>query len=294
MNKLYSALLKHIEFIAYLLAIWSFIVLFLEPIISFYLNYRNVEVYTALANLVLLLLTILNRALRDDAVNKRRIIFLDTVMLLTGALLLFYQAKFVIFFLLIRQTYFMLQFIIFRAFEGKLYKMLTGNPPVTLMMSFALVISIGTLLLMLPAANVHNRVTPLVDALFTATSATCVTGLIVRDTGTYFTLFGQIVILLLIQIGGLGIMTVSTAFAIVLGQRITLKLESVMHKMVGGTQYLNVFSLLKSIVIVTLIIESIGAILLYMSFSRVYPPFQAFYVAIFIPYRHSATRAFHC
>ncbi|MDP2172608.1 MAG: TrkH family potassium uptake protein [Candidatus Cloacimonadaceae bacterium] len=281
MKELYRKALKHIEFIAYLLAIWSFFVLFLEPIISFYMNYRRVEVYTALANIVLLLLTILNRALQKATKDQRKIIFFDLIMLLMGSLLMIYQAKFVIFFLLIRQTYFILQYIIFRAFEGKLYKVLTGNPPVTLMLSFALVISIGTMLLMLPAANVHNQVTPLADALFTATSATCVTGLIVRDTGTYFTLFGQLVILLLIQIGGLGIMTVSTAFAIVLGQRITLKLESVMHKMVGGTQHLDVFSLLKNIVIVTLIIECIGAVLLYLTFSGIYPPFQAFYLSVF-------------
>jgi trk system potassium uptake protein TrkH len=67
------------------------------------------------------------------------------------------------------------------------------------------------------------------------------------------------VILLLIQIGGLGIMTISTAFALILGQRLTLKLENVMHSVVGGTPSLDLFQLLKSIVLVTLIIEISGA-----------------------------------
>ncbi|MBP7205687.1 MAG: potassium transporter Trk, partial [Candidatus Cloacimonetes bacterium] len=96
------------------------------------------------------------------------------------------------------------------------------------MLSFLLVILFGTVLLMLPVSSTQNRVTPFVNALFTSTSATCVTGLVVYDTGKYFSQFGQIVILLLIQIGGLGIMTVSTAFALLMGRNIDLKLKSVM------------------------------------------------------------------
>jgi len=149
------------------------------------------------------------------------------------------------------------------------------------MLSFALVIAIGTVLLMMPASSASNQVTSFVDALFTATSATCVTGLIVVDTGSYFSLFGQLVILLLIQIGGLGIMTISTAFAIMLGQRITLKLENVMYQVVGGSQSLNVLQLLRSIVLVTLLIESVGALLLYTRFSAHYLPLEAFYMSIF-------------
>ncbi len=281
MPQLYRKALKHIEIVAYLLALWSFLVLFLEPIIDYFLNYGAVEKFTALANILLLLLTILNRAFISEEKGNRTIIIVDVAMLILGSVLMIYQAKFVIFFLLIRQTYFILQFIIFRAFEGKLYKLLTSNPPVTLMLSFALVISIGTVLLMLPASSVQNQVTPFVDALFTSTSATCVTGLVVLDTGSYYSFLGQLIILMLIQIGGLGIMTVSTAFALILGQRLNLKLENVMHQMVGGTQTIDIFRLLKNIVIVTAIIESMGALLLYIKFSQLYTPIQAFYTSVF-------------
>lgn len=281
MQKLVDRILKNVELGAYLLALWSFLVLFLEPVIGYYFDYAAVEFSTAAANVGLLLLTILNRGLSEKERTNRRLLLLDTMLLLLGGLLLIYNAKFVIFFLLIRQTYFILQFVIFKAFEGKFYKVLTGNPPVTLMLSFALMIGIGTLLLMLPAASVNKQVTPFVDALFTATSATCVTGLIVRDTGTYFSFFGQIVILILIQLGGLGIMTISTAFAIILGQRITLKLESVMVKMVGGSNTINVLQLLKNIVLVTVVIEGVGAVILYSRFSFHFPPMRAFYMSVF-------------
>ncbi len=282
MNKnLKSNGLKYIEIFAYILAFWSFAVLFFESIISFYLDFKVVESLTALANILFLVLTILGRFAQSDAGKQRKIIIFDVVMLMLGSLLFIYQAKFVIFFLLIRQTYFILTFLIFRAFEGRFYKLLTDNPPITLMLSFLGVILTGTALLMLPAASVENKVTPFIDALFTSTSATCVTGLIVVDTAKYFTIFGQVVILLLIQIGGLGIMTISTAFALIMGQRLTLKLENVMHSMMGEAQSFDIFALLRNIVLVTLIIESIGALVLYFSFVQVTEPLRAFYFAIF-------------
>ncbi len=274
--------LRFIEVLAYILAFWSFLVLFLEPLIQFYLhNYALVERQTAVANIVLLSLTILIRLSMSDFKANQKIIVSDLVMLLLGSLLMIYQAKFVIFFLLIRQTYFILQYIIFRSFEGKFYKFMTTNPPTTLMLSFVFVILVGTVLLMLPAASQKNTVTTFIDALFTATSATCVTGLVVVDTWTYFSTFGQMVILVLIQIGGLGIMTISTAFALMIGQRITLKLENILQNVVGGSTRLNLFQLLKSIVLVTAIIETIGAALLYRTFVREMEPLKAVYFAVF-------------
>lgn len=277
----YARFLKITENLAYPLAIWSFLVLFLEPIVAYYTDYKLVEGLTALANLVLLALVILGRLAVKSSQQKRRIIFIDVVMLVMGIMLFFYQAKFAVFVLLIRQSYFIITYLIFRAFEGRFFKLLTSNPPVTLMFSFLAVIVLGTVLLMFPASSTSGQVTPFVDALFTSTSATCVTGLIVVDTPNYFSVFGQVVILLLIQIGGLGIMTISTAFALILGQRLTLKLENVMHSVVGGTPSLDLFQLLKSIVLVTLIIEISGAIVLYMSFIRVMEPLKAFWYSLF-------------
>lgn len=273
--------LRQVEIAAYLLAIWSFLVLFLEPIIGFYTNYARVEFFTALANLVLLLLTILNRVLLGESKERHRILLFDVAMLILGSIFLVSQAKFVIFSLLIRQTYFILQYILFRAFEGKLYRWLTGNPPVTLMLSFLLVILFGAILLMLPVSSKLKTVTPFMDALFTATSATCVTGLVVVDTGTHFSFFGQMVILMLIQIGGLGIMTISTVFVIILGQRINLKLENIMYQVVGGSYAVNVFQLLKSIVLVTLVIESVGTLLLFARFAQDFQPMEALFLSLF-------------
>ncbi len=273
--------LRYVEGIAYFLALWSFAVIFLESIITTYTNYRSLELFTALANLVLILFSIIARSFSADTTNKRKLLFLDLTLLVFGSMLVFYQPKFVIFFLLIRQTYFILQYLIFRSFEGKLYKVLTDNPPVSLMLSFAAVILIGSVLLMLPSASVQGRVTPFPDALFTATSATCVTGLIVRDTGGYFSLFGQLVILALIQIGGLGIMTISTAFALIMGRRLTLKLENMMHSVMGESESLDLFQLLKNIVIVTILIEGVGAILLFPVFLRSMTSSTAMYNAIF-------------
>ena len=273
--------LRQVEIAAYLLAIWSFLVLFLEPIIGFYANYARVEFFTALANLVLLLLTILNRVMLGESKERHRILLFDVAMLILGSIFLVSQAKFVIFALLIRQTYFILQYILFRAFEGKLYKWLTGNPPVTLMLSFLIVILFGAILLMLPVSSNQKIVTPFMDALFTATSATCVTGLVVVDTGTHFSFFGQMVILMLIQIGGLGIMTISTVFAIILGQRINLKLENIMYQVVGGSYAVNVFRLLKNIVLVTLVIESAGTLLLFAKFAQDFQPMKALFLSLF-------------
>lgn len=276
-----QTILKHIEFTAYLLAGWSFLVLYLEPILQYLANFKIIEAGTALANIILLSLTILYRVLSGEAAKRKSIVYFDILLLFLGTLLMAYQAKFVIFFLLIRQTYFIMQYLIFRAFEGRFYRLLTNNPPVSLMLSFAGVILVGSVLLMLPAATNDGRVTHFIDAIFTATSATCVTGLVVVDTGSYFSLFGQLVILALIQVGGLGIMTISTAFAIIMGQRITLKLENIMHNVVGDTTTVNLFNLLRSIIIVTAIIEGIGAGVLYIVFSKVLPPGQALYHSIF-------------
>ncbi len=281
MLKYLQQLLKHIEFVAYLLAVWSFLVLFFEPVIGYYLDFGRVEFFTALANLVLLLLVILNRLLFGEVKGTQRIIVFDILMLVMGSLLMVYQTKFVIFFLLIRQTYFILQFLLFRFREGKVFRWLSGNPPVTLMLSFALVIFFGTILLMLPLASTQNRVTPLVDALFTSTSATCVTGLVVVDTGLHFSLFGQIIILLLIQIGGLGIMTISTTFALLLGQNISLKLKNVMNQVAGGSNTVNIFQLLKNTVLVTAVIEATGSFILFFQFSRDYPILRAIYLSVF-------------
>lgn len=142
------------------------------------------------------------------------------------------------------------------------------KPAQTVMLSFLSVILIGAFFLMTPRATYPDNRISIVDAFFTATSATCVTGLIVRDTGTGFTPFGQIVILILIQIGGLGLMTMTTFFALILGRGMGIR-ETVLMSDVLNTRTLSrITHLILSILILTFIFEAAGAALLYLSWYR--------------------------
>ena len=152
--------------------------------------------------------------------------------------------------------------------KTSLFEQMSANPPGYFMISFLLVISLGTMLLMLPAASAAGSETPFIDALFTATSATCVTGLIVYDTGTYFSLFGQLVILSLIQIGALGIMTISASFFVIIGQKMKMRSASLIQNVVGENNRFDMVNLVKHILLVTVSIEIIGAGLLYLNLSK--------------------------
>ena len=128
-------------------------------------------------------------------------------------------------------------------------------------MSFVLVIFIGTILLRLPYAHVGEL--SWTDAVFTATSATCVTGLIVKDTGHDFTMFGQIVIMCLIQIGGLGLMTLSSAFLLLMGRRLTRSHWTIVRDMFDVNGQIRLRTLIQGILLVTLICEALGSFILY-------------------------------
>lgn len=136
----------------------------------------------------------------------------------------------------------------------------------TIALGFFLIIGTGTLLLMLPIASRSGQSTGLLNALFTATSSTCVTGLVVVDTYTNWTLFGQVVILLLIQTGGLGFITIGVFFSIFLKRRIGLKERNLIQESVNTLQIGGAVRLVKKIVLYALIIEGIGAVLLMLRF----------------------------
>lgn len=131
---------------------------------------------------------------------------------------------------------------------------------------FALIIILGGVLLRLPIASRGGEEISFLDALFTSTSATCVTGLVVFDTWTQFTLFGQAVILLLIQIGGLGFMTVAILFSLAVGRRIGLRERTLLAEAVSTTQVGGVVRLVRRTLIGTAIIEGMGAVLLAIRF----------------------------
>lgn len=136
------------------------------------------------------------------------------------------------------------------------------SPTRTIVLGFLSVILTGSLLLSLPFASADGVSVPYVDALFTASSAVAVTGLVVVDTGTHWSLFGQLVILLLIQIGGLGFMTMITMFAMIIGKRISLKERLLIQSSLNQNDLSGVVRLTKYIIIGTLAMEAFGALLL--------------------------------
>ena len=129
-----------------------------------------------------------------------------------------------------------------------------------IILGFALVILMGSLLLMLPIATITGCVTPFNEALFTATSAVCVTGLIIQDTGRYWSGFGQAVILTLIQIGGLGVITVAASFALLSGRKISLMQRSTMQDAISAPKVGGIVRLTRFILWGTFLIELLGAL----------------------------------
>lgn len=126
-------------------------------------------------------------------------------------------------------------------------------------LGFLGVILSGTLFLMLPFSSQEGRFTPFFDALFTSTSAVCVTGLVVHDTATYWSGFGQFVILLLIQIGGMGVITTAAALAMISGRKISLMQRSTMQEAIAAPKVGGIVRLTSFIVKTTLLIELLGA-----------------------------------
>ncbi len=165
------------------------------------------------------------------------------------------------------------------------------NPPKVVAVSFLTAIFLGSLLLKLPFATSSEwkseesrRSLSYIDALFTATSATCVTGLIVKDTGKDFSLFGQLVILLLIQMGGLGIMTMSTFFLLLFGRKISLRDSITVRTSLGKKGVRSTAHLVKYALFLTFGAELLGAAILFWRFhcgADAFAAGKAFYHAIF-------------
>jgi trk system potassium uptake protein len=154
------------------------------------------------------------------------------------------------------------------------------HPSHILAISFFSLILIGTLLLSLPISK-QNPNAGIMDALFISTSATCVTGLSSVDITTTYSFFGNVVILLLIQFGGLGIMTFSTFFAYVLTGRLSMRGRDLIENSISSQAVPFLGRLLKFTILGTLIIESTGTIILTLRFHQDYPFFQALWMGLF-------------
>jgi trk system potassium uptake protein len=135
------------------------------------------------------------------------------------------------------------------------------NPAQLFVLSFLIIITLGSFLLLLPRATVTEI--SLIDALFTSTSAVCVTGLVVVDTGSFFTEFGQIIIAILIQVGGLGIMTFASYFSYFFKGGSSYENQLALRDITNAEKISDVFSILKKIILITFLIEGIGAVLIY-------------------------------
>lgn len=168
---------------------------------------------------------------------------------------------------------------IFKVLQNWTKNYVSTSPARVSIATFCVLIFIGTILLALP----FSHATPInfIDAFFTATSAVCVTGLAAVDTATQFNRFGQTVILVLIQIGGLGILTISSAFLLSLGYKIGLVDQISLGEEYTADNSINIYSLIKNIAIFTLFFETLGALLLYFRFNDSLPVNEAIYYSIF-------------
>ena len=150
-----------------------------------------------------------------------------------------------------------------------------------IILGFLLVILLGSMLLTLPIATVSRESASFSDALFTSVSAVCVTGLVVRDTATYWSGFGQAVILCMIQIGGMGVVTLAVAIAMLSGRKISLMQRSTMQEAISAHHVGGIVKLTGFILKVTLCIELGGAVLLALAFSGNFPPLQSIWYGLF-------------
>ena len=149
-----------------------------------------------------------------------------------------------------------------------------------IILGFAAVIFAGALFLMLPCSSREAVVTPFQDALFTAVSAACVTGLVVQDTATYWSSFGQAVILILIQIGGLGVVTVAVTFTLLSGRKISLMQRSTMQEAIAAPAVGGIVRLTGFIFRATFLFEAIGAAVMAPVFCRDYG-WKGIWMAVF-------------
>ena len=168
------------------------------------------------------------------------------------------------------------------AIHNAIARFLKNQPPARIIaVGFALLILLGAALLMLPfAVHPGAHVAPL-DALFTATSAVCVTGLVVVDTGDTFSLFGQAVIAILIQIGGLGVASIGMGLALVAGRRISLKGRSLVREALNVESLDGMVRLVRAVLLMTLVCEGAGAVLGFPAFARDHMPLHAVWLSIF-------------
>lgn len=155
------------------------------------------------------------------------------------------------------------------------------SPGRLIVLGFFLVIIIGTFLLMSPISRNDGVEVSFIDALFTSTSAVCVTGLIAIDTADTFNLFGKTVVALLIQIGGLGVTSIGVGLIILIGRNVGIKERMLVKEALNLNSMKGIVKLIKAVLIMTVFFEALGAVFSYIVFSRDYEPLDALGISIF-------------
>ncbi|QCR21082.1 TrkH family potassium uptake protein [Pontibacter sp. SGAir0037] len=164
---------------------------------------------------------------------------------------------------------YMLVLLIVELLETKVHlKTLRLKPGITFLMSFLFLILLGSALLMMPKMVTTEGGMRFIDAVFMATSASCVTGLAVVDPGTYFTFAGQVVLLILIQLGGLGILTFATFFASLMRQGVGIKQNVAMYELLESESLFSTKNLLRKLIFMTFLIEGVGAVVIFLTWGR--------------------------
>lgn len=167
-------------------------------------------------------------------------------------------------------------------YTKKKYRM---SPAQIMVIGFAMIILIGAVLLNLPISSNDGKGVGFINALFTATSAVCVTGLVVVDTGTHWTNFGKVIIMMLVQVGGLGFMSMATLFSMIIGKRIYLHERLLIQEAFNQHDLAGLVKLTRGILIMTFVIEGVGAIAL----STVFIPEKGILTGIWYSIFHSVT-----
>lgn len=155
------------------------------------------------------------------------------------------------------------------------------SPGRLIVLGFALVIIMGTILLMLPISLNEGVKISFIDALFTSTSAVCVTGLIAVDTADTFNVFGRTVVAMLIQVGGLGVTSVGVGFILLAGKKISIKGRKIIKEAMNLESMKGLVKIVKAVLLMTLLFELVGVILSYIVFSQDYEPLKALGISVF-------------
>ena len=166
-------------------------------------------------------------------------------------------------------------------FLEKLSDKITSNPPLYLTLGFAILIIIGGCILSLPIFTRSGKATNLVDSIFVASSASCVTGLTTVNTAEHWNTYGHILILILIQIGGLGVMTLATLFPLLLRKKIGLKSRQILKEQLNIDTLQGIMKLFRYVLVFTFLVEILGAILLSIRFVPIFGMAKGLWYSIF-------------